>query len=193
MSENVTKPATFSWNGKKERAAALLAADELTDREIASETRVEPRTLHRWKLLPEFAAKVKEQAEALGEVARRYAVGRRARRFRELESRRLALEAARKRVEEALAAPPPPPAGGPAPAPDTGLTRELVRLSKALLDLEKQAAVEAGQWTKQHEVRGAVASVSVIPEISELLKMPAEELLRLHLETLGLPGPGDRG
>ena len=66
-------------------------------------------------------------------------------------------------------------------------------LLKELRELERQAAQEAGQWATKHEVRGVVASVSVIPEISELLKMPAEELLRLHRETLGLPGPGDRG
>ena len=66
-------------------------------------------------------------------------------------------------------------------------------LLKELRELEKQAAVEAGRWATKHEVRGAVASVSVIPEIGELLKMPAEELLRLHHEMLGLPVPGDRG
>jgi hypothetical protein len=66
-------------------------------------------------------------------------------------------------------------------------------LLKELRELEKQAAEEAGQWTARPEVRAAVACVSVLPDMAELLKMPAEELLRLHSESLGLPGPGDGG
>jgi hypothetical protein len=187
MSENVSGKAPFAWTEAKETAAVLLAEDELTDRQIAEEVGVADRTLWRWKEHPEFAARVKEHADRIGETALRYAVGRKAARLAAYNERWLAL---RRVVAGQLNPPEGPAAAGrpapPPPEPDPALL-------KALLDLEKQAAVEAGQWTKQHEVRGAVASVSVIPEISELLKMPAEELLRLHLETLGLPGPGDRG
>jgi hypothetical protein len=46
-----------------------------------------------------------------------------------------------------------------------------------------------GQWSARHEVRGVVANVSVIPEIDELRKMPIEELLRIHRESLGYTAP----
>ena len=41
-------------------------------------------------------------------------------------------------------------------------------------------------WSERHGVRDVVAHVSVIPEIGELLKMPVDELLRIHRESLGL-------
>jgi hypothetical protein len=66
---------------------------------------------------------------------------------------------------------------------DTGLLKEL-------RELEKQAAVEAGQWSTTSEVRGVVASVSVIPEMEQLRKLPIEELLRIHRESLGLTEKG---
>jgi hypothetical protein len=65
---------------------------------------------------------------------------------------------------------------------------------KELRELERQAAEEAGQWTTRSEVNGAVAvGVSVLPDLPQLLRLPAEELLRLHAETLGPAGPGDGG
>lgn len=48
----------WKWTAQKEEAAALVARDDLTDVKIARRIRVEVRTLTRWKLEPEFAARV---------------------------------------------------------------------------------------------------------------------------------------
>lgn len=146
----------WSWTSPKQRAAALLAEDELTDEEIADEVGVIRRTIARWKLVPEFAARVRELADDLGGVARRYAIGRKSRRMREMDRRWRAMRAV---IDERAASPemlgvPGGSSGllvrtvkvvgsGPAAqtveefAVDTGLLREI-------REVEKQAAAEAG-------------------------------------------------
>jgi hypothetical protein len=205
VAQNCTGFSPFDWTGPKERAAALLAADEMTDLEIAEEIGVARRTLSTWKDHPEFARRVRDLALAIGQELTRHAIALKLRRMRAYDERWRALQ----RIIAERAA---DPAMQSVPGGKTGLlvrrlksigagenAREVseyevdTALLKELRELEKQAAQEAGQWSTKHEVRGAVASVSVIPEIGELLKMPAEDLLRLHRETLGLPGPGDSG
>lgn len=58
MSENVRNTSE-----KKARAAALLAADEMTDAEIAAEVGVTERTLGRWKQLPDFLDAISEHTQ----------------------------------------------------------------------------------------------------------------------------------
>lgn len=48
----------FLWSGKSERAAVLLAADDISDREIAAKLHISRTTLHTWKQHPEFAGRV---------------------------------------------------------------------------------------------------------------------------------------
>lgn len=45
---------------KRERAAILLAQDELTDDAIAAQVGVNRKTIHNWKQIPEFAAQVED-------------------------------------------------------------------------------------------------------------------------------------
>jgi hypothetical protein len=77
-----TKP--FPWEPRHVKAAALLAADELTDDEIAAEIECSRSAIARWKRHPEFARRIKEIQDDLGEVERRKAIGKRARRVRVL-------------------------------------------------------------------------------------------------------------
>ena len=163
-SQNVTTPPPFKWSGPKRRAAELLAADELTDEQVAAAVGTERRTLARWKLHPDFAAAVQAGADALGEVARRYAVGRRAARVRALQDR---WDALRQVIGDRATAPEMQAAPGGATGllcrtvkgvgsgenfqlveeyeVDTGLLREL-------REHEKQAAQELGQWTEHRDV-----------------------------------------
>ena len=61
MSVNVGE---FRWSARSERAALLVAQDELTDRKIATACSMSDRTLDRWKQHPEFAARVQEHRDA---------------------------------------------------------------------------------------------------------------------------------
>jgi hypothetical protein len=198
-------PRPFEWTAAKERAASMLADGEPTDAQIAGEIGVDAWTLWSWKRRPEFAARVRQIVEQAGEEMAHLAIAKKLGRMRAYDERWRELQRV---IAERAAA----PEMQSVPGGKTGLLTRTVKLIgsgenarevaeyrvdtallKELRELEQQAAVEAGQWSTKHEARGVVASVSVIPDLGELLKMPAEELLRLHRETLGLPGPGDRG
>jgi hypothetical protein len=198
-------PTPFEWTVTRERAAASLADGELTDQEVADEIGVNRWTVWSWRRHPDFAARVRAITERAAEELERHAIARKARRMRAYDRRWRALQ-------EIIAERAADPAMQSVPGGRTGLLVRTVRvvgsgdaarqveeyrldaaILKELRELERQAAEEAGQWTTRSEVRAAVACVSVLPDMAELLKMPAEELLRLHAESLGLPGPGDRG
>lgn len=55
---------------KQVRAAHLVAADELPDREIAQQVGISERQLERWKQQPEFQARVQEDVTAFRESIR---------------------------------------------------------------------------------------------------------------------------
>lgn len=57
--------AEFKWNDKKERAAWLLAEDELTDAQIAEEIQAAERSIAYWKNAPEFQARMQENLAAI--------------------------------------------------------------------------------------------------------------------------------
>jgi hypothetical protein len=202
MQRNATP---FTWTVAREKAAALLADGELTDREIAAEVGVDRPTLWRWRQHPDFAARVRETVEKAGEEMARHAIALKNRRLREYDRRWRALQQV---IEERAA----DPSMQSVPGGRTGLlvrtvkvigsgeaAREVaeyrldVGLLKELRDLERQAAEEAGQWAGRPVVNAAVACVSVLPDMAEMLKMPAEELLRIHRDSLGLAGPGGEG
>lgn len=178
--EPAQKKALWKWNKAKHDAAQLLAADEFTDQEIADRVGIIRNTLWVWKKSPEFAARVKELAEQLGDLALRYAIGRRARRLRALEDRWERLKRVIAERASALEM-----AG--APGGDTGLLCRTLKsigagdhaekveeyeldaaLLKELREHEKQAAIELGQWSEKRE--------HSIPELETLL---AAELARL--------------
>ena len=145
-------------------AAYLLAEDKLTDAQIAKRLKIGRTTLHRWKQIPAFAAKVAEfvqQTEA--EILKR-GIARKARRVEALHARWLKMQ---RIIEDRSAAPEMQHVAG-------GKTGLLVRqlksigsgpaaqvveefevdtgLLKELREHEKQAAVEMGQWTEKRDV-----------------------------------------
>lgn len=122
------------------------------------------RQLTTWKQHPEFTARIEELARELGEVTRRYAITKRIRRMKGYDERRARmLKLIEERAEEHADAP-----GG-----DTGLLVKTTKsigggpaaqvvdeyaadlgLLKELRELEKQAAIEAGQWSEKQEHTG---------------------------------------
>ena len=83
---------------KKERAAVLVAEDDLTDEEIAAAVGVTRKTLHNWKQLPEFVADVEEQVSKIQAGMRRLAIAKKHKRLKvlnDLHGRSLAVIADR--------------------------------------------------------------------------------------------------
>ncbi len=163
---NDTTDELFEWTPEKERIVTLLAEGELTDREIVQQFSIHIRTLYRWKNVPVFALRVEEEKRALGDLALRYAIGKRERRIKNLNDRLERMhQVIRDRAAEPEMADVP---GGPTGlmvrtkkgigagenlqifdeyAVDTGLLKEL-------REHEKQAAIECGQWAERREMTG---------------------------------------
>jgi hypothetical protein len=158
----IPDPAPWEWTEPKHRAAALVAADELTDQGIADKVGVARSTFQNWKKHPEFKTRVQDIAAELGAAAERYAIGRRVRRLQRLdETRAKLLQVIRERALDPAVA---NQAGG-----KTGLVvrtykaagRTLVEeyqvdvaLLRELRKTEEQAARELGQWADRKEVSG---------------------------------------
>lgn len=179
MAQNVTP---------KLHGALLVAMDELNDDEIAAQVGTTRRTLTRWKSQPEFAALVDDHRRAWAEALRDQGIAAKAVRIAALDERWRAL---RRVVEERAR----DPAMAGVPGGDTGLivatpvllrvykvaggrlrpTRESrlvmdyrldVGLLREMRELEKQAAMELGQWIERRDVSGA--PVTVIREYEDV-------------------------
>lgn len=194
-----TGPAT--WTARHDRAAVLVAEDELTDDEIAAALKVTRDTISRWKRFEVFQVRVQEVRAELAAASHRRALGRRERRVRALDDRwRLLLQVIEERAAD--------PAVSAVPGGSTGmLVRQLkgvgsgdnfqlveeyevdTGLLKELREHERQAAQELGQWSERHEVTGRDGK-PIGYDLVALRALPPEELLRLHREALGLPAPG---
>jgi hypothetical protein len=179
MSLNVTK---FVWTEPRAQAAALVAADDLSDDAIADAVGTTKRTLERWKLYPEFRARVQEHV-AIAEVqALEHGIARRPKRVEVLNDiwqrgRRL-IEA---RAQEHADVP-----GG-----DTGLLVRQVKLSargdeveeyavdtgllKELREHAKQAAQELGQWVDKNALTDSKGQDVNLAAIVLAARQPAEE------------------
>ncbi len=185
----------FSWTEAREKAAVLLAEDRATDAEVGAAVGVRRETIWAWKKHPAFAARVKEVAETLGEVALRYAVGRRARRLEGYDQRREELlRVVRERAAD--------PAMAGVPGGGTGLLVRTVKvvgsgenaerveefkvdvgLLRELRELERQAAVEAGDW-QEAPPEGSLSVGGVV-----LVVVPAGGRGPDPAKVLGLAGP----
>ncbi len=211
-----TEPAPFTWTGTKQRAAALLAEDGLTDARIAARLKVTDRTLRLWKAHPEFAARVKQIVADLGERSLRFAVARRHRRVRAMNDRWRKMKQV---LRERAAA----PEMENVPGGKTGLLVRKVKsigggdsareveeyevdtgLLKEIRDLEKQVAQEVGQWEAgkgddRPNVNLNVGGSVHVVALKQFANLTLDERLRLGLQAGGVPaenrggGPGGNG
>ena len=175
----------WEWNTTREAAALLMAEDEWTDAEIGAQLDVNVNTLVRWRKVPEFQARVQEIVRELMEAPRRHAIARRNRRLAELQKRHARLMA----VIEARAA---HADYQDLPGGDTGLLVRRQKLLgrgadavlvveyevdtgtlKELRELEKQAAIEVGDWSEKREVSGSMRVQQAVEHLSD------EELERI--------------
>ena len=154
----------FQWTEQKEKAATLLAQDDLTDVEIAERVAVSPRALYQWKARSEFRERVTSNVEALRQAALSVGIADKARRMRRLDRDWRRLQRVMDERAESLEMQDAP--GGQTGtlvrqirgigrgedfqlveefAVDTGLLAELRQI-------EKQAAQEMGQWVDRQEL-----------------------------------------
>jgi hypothetical protein len=143
-----------------------VAEGDLTEPEIARRAGVSDRQLRTWKGRPEFADRVAELVEGLGDVALRRAIARRAQRVRALDERW-------QLMQRVIAERGADPAMQEVPGGRTGLLVHNVKgvgkgddfrlidlyevdvgLLRELREHEKQAAQEVGQWAEKRELSG---------------------------------------
>ena len=77
----------FRWSNRSELAAQLVAADELTNDQIADRCGVSRPALQKWKARPEFMARVDEHLEAYRQAVLRHGVAVLERRVAALDER----------------------------------------------------------------------------------------------------------
>jgi hypothetical protein len=163
MAQNGT---AFRWSQSSHTAAALLADDNLTDEQIAEQAGISRRTLARWKDHPEFVAQVQQVVGQLERAALRLAIAQRRKRVARLNTDWLKLQQVRdeRGTDPKMVGIP----GGQTGllvhrerAIGTGRNQTIIDeyevdtgLLKALLDHEKQAAQELGQWSDKLEHGG---------------------------------------
>lgn len=154
----------FAWTEPRVQAAALVAADDLFDGEIAQQLGIDPKTLYRWRQHPVFQARVAEHVAAAEKQALEHGIAQRPKRVAYLDEiwkkgRRLI---AARAVEHA-----------DVPGGETGLLVRQVKLSatgrevvefvvdtgllKELRETNKQAAQELGQWVEKQDQQLTVA------------------------------------
>lgn len=146
-----------------EKAARLLAEDDISDEQIAAECGVTRTALAKWKKRPEFAARVKEIADTYAERALRHGLARRERRItvlNDLHDGMLRVIAERAASSEYASLP-----GG-----KTGLVTKTQKgigkgedfqvvdvyevdtgTLKEIRGIQEQAAKELGQWVDKQE------------------------------------------
>lgn len=162
--QNATKTGALS--PVRERAALMVAQDEITDEEIASRCGVHRVTLEKWKRNTDFISRVEEHRWVMAEEIRREGVSILENRVRRLNRRWNALH----RVIAERGA---DPEIQNVPGGKTGLlVKQIKGIGKGddfqiveqyavdtgtlaeLRAIEKQAAQELGQWQEKTEVTG---------------------------------------
>ena len=158
---------TFEWTYRREQAALLVAEDALTDEQIAARLRIGRRTLATWKQAQAFIERVEAHTEAFRQAILRQGIADRVERIRAYNSRWERMQAtieARAREAQARHS-----AGDSiAPGAEEGLLVVSVKMIgsgeaaheieewafdapmlRELRELEKQAAIETGQWEEK--------------------------------------------
>lgn len=153
--------SAFRWTGRRERAALLVAQDELSDQAIADSLGIAERTLERWKRNPVFAERVQALIEQIRAAILVEGIADQVERVKRQNDRWDRIQ----RLLDARAEANADLTGG-----ETGLvvrevtylpggaTRERHEFDAAVMrearELEKQAAQELGQWTEKRELTG---------------------------------------
>lgn len=156
----------WNWDENRRRAAELVADGELSDAQIGDRIGVTRQAIWQWRRVPEFMARVDQHINDTNAALRKRRISHVEQRVAAYNDRWLRLQ----RVIEARSTDPNclKGAGG-----DTGLLAHKVRmigsgenampvdefevdtgLLKELREIEKQAAIELGQWEEKQAISG---------------------------------------
>lgn len=196
MADDIHQTTPFVWNAKRERAAILVAEDEIPDHAIAKEVGVTKKTLENWKLHPDFQAHVGGHVGQIQAGMLKLAIAKKHKRLEVLDDLyRRALDVVELRAmqyapvdgtqEAAGAAARRIFGNGNVPEAITGLLvkketptntgRVAVEwnvdtgLMKEIRALQEQASKELGQWVERSEVEQRT-------NIVQLINVPAESI-----------------
>jgi len=184
-----TTSRAFEWTDQKRQAVALVAESNLPLIAIAGELGVARETLWTWRKHPDFAAAMTEIEAELDRDAARFAIVRRRERLAGYDKRRdKALAVVQQRAEHYADRYPDVPGG------DTGLLTPTFKvvgsgptahtivehvfdaaLSKELREIEKQAAIEVGQWTEKRETDTLAVVQQVTVTERQILRLPPRD------------------
>ena len=174
---------------QKREAAALLTETNLPIGKVAEQVGVDRNTIWRWRTEPTFAAHLAELTAELDKDAIRYAVARRRDRLAALERRQeRLLQIVEERAAWFAEHEPNVPGGqtgmllktlkvvgsGPSAVALPEYTPD-VALSKELREIEKQAAIEVGQWTEKREVDTLATVQQVTVTERQILRLPPRD------------------
>lgn len=156
----------FNWTPAAQQAVQLVAEDKVTDDRIAEQVGIVKRTLERWKLHPEFRAKVAERRAEIAERIRSTGIAI-------IENRVARQHDHWRRMQRVIEERAEHYANADAPGAGTGL---LVKTEKAIgsgfnttfvdewavdtgllreiREVEKQTAIELRQWAEQRVLSG---------------------------------------
>lgn len=156
-SKSRAKLTDFQWNFQRSQAAQMIADGQLPIEQVAEKVGVSKQTLFKWKLVPEFQLRVKENAEAIAEALKGAGIREKQLRVDNLQARvTKMLQLIEARGEEMANE----VAGGATGLLvrdwkgkdcDVAVYRFDAGLLKELREHEKQAAIELGQWTEKQE------------------------------------------
>lgn len=158
----------MALSGRQEEAAGLVAADLLDDAAICERVGIRSRqTLHNWRQVPEFAARVEALRAEYRARIRSHGLAVRENRIRALNERYQLLEQVREARSEAYAREPGGSTGLIAVVTITKHGDEVFGLDHGMLreqrELAKHIAIETGEWQEKTEVRhvGKVSITSI--------------------------------
>jgi len=156
----------WTWDENRRLAAQLIAEGELYDAEIAARVGVARQTIWVWRQSPEFLAGVDAEINATNAALRR-------RRISHVEQRIAALNDRWLRLQRVIAARSTDPKYVKGAGGGTGLLAHKIKavgsgdntlivdefevdtgLLKELREIEKQAAIELGQWEEKQAITG---------------------------------------
>lgn len=167
--------AQFEWSRARTRAAALLAAGDLTDEEIARRCKVSRRSLARWKLVPEFAERVAQDRRALREAILKEGIA-------DKQARMLALNTTMERLQQVMKERAVDPLVKDVPGGETGLIVPepmFVKVYRGDGNGQEGADPEGQQMTvipkEARLVYKYSVDVAVLKELRETLKQAAIE------------------
>lgn len=157
----------FRWTRRRLEAVRLVADDTASDEEIARQLGISRVTLARWKAHSAFQAELTRYVERCREQVTAKGIADKRNRLDEYNARWNALKEIRRQRSLAMAGVPGGSTGLMADRGNMGCTVD-VGMLREMRELEKQAAIEMGEWNEKDRFDETRMLVMVIDGESDL-------------------------